>query len=182
MDWTTLLEKDPSLLTNEEIKLLRRKKDEILRVLRINDESSTVKNILENEKKYLGKCYKYNIPNNYSEETETKYFKVLSTISNMGDQLITVEFVLPISPKFSGTMRLNCLSKYDYSINDEDIIWFDKIPVNGICGLEAGIENKKYIEITKEEFLEAFKKLFTATAIFIDKTYPYDMIFGDENA
>lgn len=136
------------------------------------EEDKAIK-ILQNEEKLVGKYFKIDIEYEYTHYKETHYIKVLSAINRSSYQVWTMDFVLPISAKFKHRLQMNSKDKFDFHFEDDDIIWFEDHSMHDF-------EAKNCIEITKEEYENAYTKLMSDLLAMSNEAYLLSSIFGGD--
>ena len=136
-------------ISKEDVKELEKQKREIESKLKKHYDNETAERIKNNEKKYVGKCYKT------VHKTFTEYMKCLSGLTNNSYcYMHCMNFILPVNVGFRHSMSITNNSKYDYYF-DDDLLCFDEMKIQG----ERVVNNiKEAEEISVEEFEAALKE------------------------
>lgn len=125
-----------------ELEQQRAEIDQKIREYRIKEEKER---IIQNEKEYVGKCYKLENENGY-----TDYYKCLSGLTNSSLYYHCMMFCLPVKSGFKHKLRLQ-RNDFDYEFND-NMLSFESVPIKNLKGLNA------CTEISVEEFESALKE------------------------
>ena len=133
---------------------------------------------MQNEKDYLGKCYKIKRCYEYTNESEILFIKILSAINRSPYDVWTMDFVLPTSVKFKHkTLMDGRPPKFDFCFQDEDIIWFDE---HSIYELN---DSEKVEEIQPKEYEQALHELYNKITWFAntmpERQLTMEKIFGE---
>lgn len=134
---------------------------------------------MQNEKDYLGKCYKIKRYYEYTNKSEILFVKVMSAINKSTWYVWTMDFVLPTSVKFQHRIFMDGRPpKFDFCFQDDDIIWFDEHSIHELQ------DPQQVEEISFEEYNDALTKLYNKITWFSDVMSKEDLtinkIFGED--
>lgn len=127
-----------------ELEQQRAEIDQKIREYRIKEEKER---IIQNEKKYVGKCYKI------EKDNHIIYLKCLSGLTDSSyNYMHCMKFILPVESGFKHKLRLQ-RNDFDYEFKD-NLMEFDSMSINQI----SKRNNDGRIEISVEEFESALKE------------------------